>query len=130
MDEEEIRSYDPTMREQTQAAIADLLQSYGLAGSNYQAQKFSKKITGTMDEGAPLLGIGLMDFTPAGLVFAGEEIARDFSKAEGPVDYIAPVVGGALSALEAYPLTKAMVKPIKAPVVDFFDSFSKKLVAD
>lgn len=127
MAEEEIRSYDPTMREQTQAAIADLLQSYGLAGSNYQAQKFSKNITGTMDEGAPLLGIGLMDFTPAGLVFAGEEIARDFSKAEGPVDYIAPVVGGALSALEAYPLTKAMVKPIKAPVVDFLRSLNRKM---
>jgi hypothetical protein len=83
-----------------------------------------------MDEGASLMGIGLMDFTPAGLVFAGEEIARDLSKAEEPVDYIAPVVGGALSALEALPLTKAVVKPIKAPVLDFFDSFSKKLVTD
>jgi len=130
MAEAEIRSYDPTKRERTQAAIADLLQSYGLAGSNYQAQKLSKNITGTMDENAPLMGIGLMDFTPAGLVFAADEIYRDFSEADGPVDYIAPVVGGALSALEAYPLTKAVVKPIKAPVVDFFDSFSKKLVAD
>jgi hypothetical protein len=130
MAEAEIRPYDPTKRERTQAAIADLLQSYGLAGSNYQAQKLSKNITGTMDENAPLMGIGLMDFTPAGLVFAVDEIYRDFSETEGPVDYIAPVVGGALSALEAYPLTKAVVKPIKAPVVDFFDSFSKKLVAD
>ena len=127
MAEAEIRPYDPTMRERTQAAIADLLQSYGLANSNYQAQKFSKNITGTMDENAPLMGIGLMDFTPAGLVFAGEEIARDFSKAEGPVDYIAPVVGGALSALEAFPLTKAVVKPIKAPVLDFLSSLSRKM---
>jgi hypothetical protein len=72
------------------------------------------------------MGIGLMDFTPAGLVFGSQEAGRDFDKAQTATDYIAPTIGLGLSAVEAFPLTKVATKPARA----FLSSLGQKTSSD
>lgn len=106
--------YEPTMREKTQRAIANFLRDYG-GLSNFDSYNMAEGVTGsTRPDARNPMGIGLMDFTPAGVVFSSQEAARDFDKAESPTDYIAPTVGLGLSAVEAFPLTKAITKPAAA----------------
>ena len=119
-----LSSYEPTLRQKTQAAIEDYLSSLGLNRST--ARTTAIGITGSEAEEARLLGIGLADFTPLGFGFGAEEAARDFKKAESPVDYIAPSVELGLSAVEAFPLTKAITRP----VIKFLSNISSKTKAD
>ena len=69
------------------------------------------------------MGIGMADFTPLGLIFGGDEAIRDFKKADSAVDYIVPTVGMGLTAVEAFPLTKIMTKP----VTSFLSNLSRKI---
>ena len=125
---------DPTMRTRTR----DFIQNYltNILGQN-TARQYAENIAGA-DPNNPMprnpLGIGAADFTPLGLLFAGQEIKRDFDKASRPLDYVAPTIGGVLSAAEAYPLTKIMVKGIAKPIVNsasgFLSSINKKALAD
>jgi len=109
-----LQPYEPTMRENTRQAIVDFLSQYG-GLSKFGARDIAEGVTGsTSPDARNPMGIGLMDFTPAGLVFGAQEAGRDFDKAESPTDYIAPTVGLGLSALEAFPLTKAITKPASA----------------
>ena len=119
---------DPTMRTRTR----DFIQNYltNILGQN-TARQYAESIAGA-DPNNPMprnpLGIGAADFTPLGLLFAGQEIKRDFDKASRPLDYVAPTIGGALSIAEAFPLTKVMVKGVSKPVVGFLSNLNRKSV--
>ena len=108
-----LTAYEPTMREKTQQAIANFLRDYG-GLSNFDSYNMAEGVTGsTRPDARNPMGIGLMDFTPAGLVFGAQEAGREFDKAETATDYIAPTIGLGLSAVEAFPLTKALTKPVR-----------------
>jgi len=100
---------DPTMKQSVQQAIANFLLDTGLVSDNYRAQRTGEAIIGTTREDAPGLGIGLTDFTPLGLAFIPEEVGEQVDKG----NYATAGIVGGLSALEAYPLTKAIAKPTK-----------------
>ena len=95
------------------------------------ARQYSENIAGA-DPNNPMprnpMGIGLADFTPLGLLFAGQEVKEDFGKASKPLDYVAPTIGGALSIVEAYPLTKVMVKGVASPIASFLRNINRKSV--
>ena len=119
---------DPTMRTRTR----DFIQNYltNILGQN-TARQYAENIAGA-DPNNPMprnpLGIGAADFTPLGLLFAGQEIKRDFDKASRPLDYVAPTIGGALSVAEAFPLTKVMARGVSKPVVGFLSNLNRKSV--
>ena len=102
---------DLSWRQRTADGVASAAEYLGM--SPYEARKFAGNVTGDMNQGIAE-GMGLSDFTPAGLVFGANEAYRDFKIADSPTDYIAPVIGGALAAAEAFPLTKAMTRPALA----------------
>ena len=99
---------DLSLRQRTADGVASAAEYLGM--KPYEARKFAGNVTGDMNQGIAD-GIGIADFTPAGLVFGANEAYRDFKIADSPTDYIAPVIGGAFSAAEAFPLTKAMTRP-------------------
>ena len=102
---------DLSLRQRTADGVASAAEYLGM--SPYEARKFAGNVTGDMNQGIAE-GMGLSDFTPAGLVFGANEAYRDFKIADSPTDYIAPVIGGAFAAAEAFPLTKAMTRPALA----------------
>lgn len=102
---------DLSLRQRTADGVASAAEYLGM--SPYEARKFAGNVTGDMNQGIAE-GMGLSDFTPAGLVFGANEAYRDFKIADSPSDYIAPVIGGAFAAAEAFPLTKAMTRPALA----------------
>ena len=99
---------DLSWRQRTADGVASAAEYLGM--KPYEARKFAGNVTGDMNQGIAE-GMGLSDFTPAGLVFGANEAYRDFKIADSPSDYIAPAVGGAFAAAEAFPLTKAMTRP-------------------
>ena len=106
--------YEPTMREKTEQAITDFLANT-MGMSRFSARDTAEGITGsTRPDAKNALGIGVLDFTPAGFIFGGQEFGREIDKAQKPTDYIVPAVGLGLSALEAFPLTKVATKPAAA----------------
>jgi len=110
IDNAELRPYEPTLRDRAAYKIAGGLEKLGLG--DYYALDTARDLVGRPNADSILGSLGVLDFTPAGVVFAGDESFRDYSVAEKPTDYIAPTVGLALSTLEAYPLTKAITKPV------------------
>jgi hypothetical protein len=110
----QLMPYEPTMREKTEQVITDFLANT-MGMNKFTARDTAEGITGsTSSDARNPLGIGLMDFTPVGLVFGGQEAGREFDKAQTPTDYIAPTVGLGLSAVEAFPLTKVITKPARS----------------
>ena len=121
-----LEPYDPTLREKTEAVIRNLLTEYG-GLSRGGARNIAQGFTGTTDPSQGILdSLGVLDFTPAGLLFGGQEAKRDFDKAQSGLDYIAPTVGLAFTGLEAFPLTKVMTKPART----FLSNLSRKGLAD
>ena len=110
----------------------DFIQNYltNILGQN-TARQYAENIAGA-DPNNPMprnpMGLGLSDFTPLGLLFAGQEVKEDFGKASRPLDYVAPTIGGALSIAEAFPLTKVMVKGVSKPVAGFLSNLNRKSV--
>ena len=99
---------DLSWRQRTADGVASAAEYLGM--KPYEARKFAGNLTGDMNQGIAD-GFGIADITPAGLVFGANEAYRDFKIADSPTDYIAPVIGGAFAAAEAFPLTKAMTRP-------------------
>lgn len=75
----EIRNYTPTMRENAQYKLMGLLtDTFGMNTS--RARGLSERLLGSENQLAPNGGIGLADFTPAGILFGAQEGGRDFGK--------------------------------------------------
>lgn len=107
--------YEPTLREKAKYAISGFLQDkFGM--ENYDANRLSQSFTGNPNATDDSYGVGLADFTPAGLVFGAEEAADNFERAKNTGDKVGmglAVVEGGLSAAEAFPLTKGLAKGAK-----------------
>ena len=120
----EMKSFDPTYRMKTRDAIANYLQSLGLASTPQTARDMAEGFTGSPN---PAIGyvdsLGVLDFTPVGLGFGAEEVKRDLKSAETPVDYAVAGAGAILTGLEAYPLTKTIARPVKK----FLNSLNDKI---
>ena len=85
-----LQPYTPTAREKTESVIREFLNKYtglGRGVSRDTAQFF----TCTTDPSQGMVeSLGVLDFTPVGVGFAGQEAARDFGKAQDALDYVAP----------------------------------------
>ena len=130
------RIMNPTYRDRAISATAPVMQWWqSLSPANKeltesqakaQALKSTKRIFGDIEAENIMDSLGILDFTPAGLVFAGQEAYREFGEAEKPTDYILPTVGLGLSAIEAYPLTKPLVTTATKPLRNFLGSLANK----
>ena len=105
----QVTATDPTKRQRDVTSIVNKLTSLGV--SEKRALDTAQKFLGGSDD-VPL-GIGLADFTPMGIVYGADEAVRDYGLAEGALEKSIAVGVGGLSLLEAYPLTKTMVRPVK-----------------
>jgi len=133
------RIMNPTLRDKAISASAPVMQWWqSLSPANKeltesqakaQALKSTKRIFGDVEAENIMDSLGILDFSPAGLIFAGDEAYREFGKAEKPTDYILPTIGLGLSAVEAYPLTKPLVSAATKPLRRFLSNLSSKTSA-
>jgi len=120
----EMKSFDPTYRMKTRDAIANYLQSLGLASTPQTARDMAEGFTGSPNPATGYVdSLGVLDFTPVGLGFGAEEVKRELKSAETPVDYAVAGAGAILTGLEAYPLTKTIARPVKK----FLNSLNDKI---
>jgi len=121
-DQGQIIPYERTLREKTRDAIADFLVDQGLM-SRGSARNISEGIAGTTDPSKGFMDqIGLLDLTPMGAAYAGQEAYRDIEKADTAGEMIGPAVGFGLSVAEAIPVTKVITKPAR----NFLTNLSRK----
>ena len=119
----DLKTFEPDLRQEHSDVIADYFQRMGIASTPQTARDMAEGIMGSTN---PSYGIadmmGVVDFTPAGLIYAADEVKTGYEEAKTGTDYIIPTVVGALSVLEAYPLTKALAMPVKR----FIQNLAKK----
>jgi hypothetical protein len=118
----ELRSRELTIREKHRGAIANVLEKTGVASNRHMAISMAEDFVGDPSADSVLGGLGAADITPLGALYAFDEAADEISalnKREdvGTVDYIAPVAVAGLSALEAFPVTKGLVKAGKRVIM-------------
>ena len=121
------RSYkfsDDTLRDTSTKYLTGALSALGMSDTN--ALRFARDFTGRPDMDDIGQSFGVLDFTPAGLVYGVDEAVDQFQAAKTPIDYIAPTVGLGLSAVEAFPVTKIMIKPLRV----FLKNLGNKAVSD
>lgn len=111
----EATSRVPSWREKSQSAIASAILKSGLTSSNAIAQSMAMDIVGNPSSDSILESFGAADFTPAGAAFALEEAITEINKLNNTedadaIDYVIPGLVATLSTLEAFPLTKGLVK--------------------
>jgi hypothetical protein len=121
------RSYkfsDDTLRDTSTKYLTGALSALGMSDDN--ALRVARDFTGRTDMDDIGQSLGVLDFTPAGLVYGVDEAIDQFQAAEKPTDYIAPTVGLGLSAVEAFPVTKIMTKQLRG----FLKNLGNKAVSD
>ena len=127
---------DESWREQTKDFLYPYLKSYQAlspttqelseAEKEAQAQQTLRSIFGSADpELESLDGLGWMDLTPVGFGFGVDDAIKEAGEAERGLDYIFPAVGLGLSAIEAYPVTKVMSKPVIGFLKNLFSKLEK-----
>jgi len=114
-----IQDYDPTYRDNTKQKFlrnkdGDLRGIFNALGmDNYQARDLSERLFG----GGPRnLGIGLLDFTGAGVPFGIQEGSRTYARGKNTDDNITKGLGAlevGLGFAEALPLAALATKPLK-----------------
>ena len=113
---------DPTMREDLtrltfENTEGDLRQIFEVLGiDRFTARKMAEGLWGN-PESTRDLGLGVADFTPAGLFFGAQEGMRTFQRGRNTGDPLTIGMGAleaGLSFLEALPLTAAGAKGLKA----------------
>ena len=112
----ELKPYNPSWREQTKQTIAGALTNLGM--DNYRAQKIARGFTGSMRPDLNIAeGMGVLDFTPAGLLFAGNESIRGLRDAKSGLDYAIEIPIAALTfgegVAKSYPVTKSLTNFLK-----------------
>ena len=108
----EATTYEPTMREKSQAAVAGVLQAAGMFDDSRSAMQYATRFTGTRDT------MGLADFLGVGAVFGTEEAVDEIGRLNRSEqaeygDYIAPSLTLGLSAVEAIPYVGLAAKGAK-----------------
>ena len=114
-----IQDYDPTYRDNTKQKFlrnkdGDLRGIFNALGmDDYQARDLSERLFG----GGPRnLGIGLLDFTGAGVPFGIQEGSRTYARGKNTDDNITKGLGAlevGLGFAEALPLAALATKPLK-----------------
>lgn len=108
--------YDPTLRQNTTDTLREIFVAAGL--DDYQARQIAEGLIGNPNATRDL-GIGIADFTPAGLFFGAQEGYRTFERGINSGDPTTIGMGAleaGLSLLEAVPLTAAGAKAAKAGI--------------
>jgi len=108
--------YDPTLRENTTNSLREIFVAAGL--DNFQARQIAEGILGNPASTRDL-GIGVADFTPAGLFFGAQEGYRTFERGVRTGDPVTIGMGAleaGLSLLEAVPITAAGARAAKAGI--------------
>ena len=104
--------YEPTLQEKAKYALSNFMQDkFGM--ENYSANKTAEKFTGNPNKSWDNGGVGLADFTPAGLIFGADNAKDSFVRAKNTDDKLGmglAVGEGLLSVAEAFPLTKGLAK--------------------
>ena len=110
-----LSAYEPTLQEKAKYAISGFLQDkFGM--DNYEANDLSERFTGNPNATDGSYGVGLADFTPAGLAFGFDNAKDSFQRAKNTDDKLGmglAAAEGALSVAEAFPLTKGLAKGAK-----------------
>ena len=107
---------DQTLRQNTTNTLREIFVAAGL--DNYQARQIAEGLIGNPNA-TRNLGIGIADFTPAGLFFGAQEGYRTFERGMNTGDPTTIGIGAleaGLSLLEAVPLTAAGAKAAKAGI--------------
>jgi hypothetical protein len=107
---------DQTLRQNTTNTLREIFVAAGL--DNYQARQIAEGLIGNPNATRDL-GIGIADFTPAGLFFGAQEGYRTFERGMNTGDPTTIGIGAleaGLSLLEAVPLTAAGAKAAKAGI--------------
>jgi hypothetical protein len=102
------------LRSKTQDLFQSAFSNMGI--SDARSLELAQDFAGRPDADTILGSLGVLDFTPAGLVFGAQDAYRDFKKAETPADYGMASGMMALSAAEAFPATKGLAKYIKKTI--------------
>jgi hypothetical protein len=109
------------MRDDWNRGTVDVLSAIGVPAQ--QANQIADMVMGQVDTSGGTgifdTGIGIIDFTPVGLAFGIEEIGDQLNRsiqADDKVGIGTGILFLALSAAEAYPLTKAGAKAVKAQI--------------
>ena len=110
----ELLPVEKTLREKSVDAATDVIGALPFGGGgDYYDRKVAKNLFGDYYADSIADSIGVLDFSPLGLVYGADEALREYKQAEKPIDYILPTGGLALAALEAYPLTKIATRPLR-----------------
>ena len=109
------------MRDDWNRGTVDVLSAIGVPAQ--QANQIADMVMGQVDTSGGTgifdTGVGIIDFTPVGLAFGIEEIGDQLNRsiqADDKVGIGTGILFLALSAAEAYPLTKAGAKAVKAQI--------------
>ena len=108
--------FDPTLRQNTTDTLREIFVAAGL--DDFQARQIAEGLIGNPNATRDL-GIGVADFTPAGLFFGAQEGYRTFERGINSGDPTTIGIGAleaGLSLLEAVPLTAAGAKAAKAGI--------------
>lgn len=126
-----LEAYTPTFRERDRSVIQQYLTP--LFGAQKSAE-LSENITGSASPVTRnVLGLGLADVTPFGVLYGGQESGRDFMRAYRQGSRLGMAgsgLGFLVSAAEAFPLTKFALRPVTKQVKDFLGNINRKSVAD
>ena len=123
----EMTPVDQSLREKSVNIATDVIGALPFGGGgDYYDRKIAKGLFGDYYADNIADSIGVLDFTPLGLVYGVDEALREYGQAEKATDYIMPTVGLGLSALEAYPLTKPLVTTATKPLRNFLSSLANK----
>ena len=110
----EMTPVDQSLREKSVNIATDVIGALPFGGGgDYYDRKIAKNLFGDYYADNIADSIGVLDFTPLGLVYAVDEALREYGQAEKATDYILPTVGLGLSALEALPLTEIGTRPLR-----------------
>ena len=110
----EMTPVDESLREKSVNIATNVIGALPFGGGgDYYDRKIAKNLFGDYYADNIADSIGVLDFTPLGLVYAVDEALREYGQAEKATDYILPTVGLGLSALEALPLTEIGTRPLR-----------------
>jgi polyhydroxyalkanoate synthesis regulator phasin len=110
----EMTPVDQSLREKSVNIATDVIGALPFGGGgDYRDRQIAKSLFGDYYADSIADSIGVLDFTPLGLIYGVDEALREYGEAEKATDYILPTVGLGLSALEALPLTEVATRPLR-----------------